>query len=108
MPSLCNPFVSFNLVKYSKPDKLIQRGDGGLRMIPSLLLLLLGPGNPSGGSVVKNAFAQISWDLRRAGQTKSNQGGEEGMMLVVMRDMGEKHGQGEVTHCSMLETDLGS
>lgn len=41
-----------------------ERGDGGLRMIPSLLLLLLGPGNPSGGSVVKNAFAQISWDLR--------------------------------------------
>lgn len=46
--------------------------------------------------------------LERAGQTKSNQGGEEGMMLVVMRDMGEKHGQGEVTRCSMLETDLGS
>lgn len=77
----CHPCVILlsilNTCEIFKTRQAGSERDGGLRMIPSPLLLLFGSGNPSGGSVVKNAFTQISWDLRasRADKEQSGWGG---------------------------------
>lgn len=72
-----NPVQSFCLfwilMKYSRTDKLIQRGDWRMRMILSPLVLPLGPGSPPVGFITENYFARIVCELGGTGQTNRNE-----------------------------------